>query len=90
MSDPALPPVVQYECPSCHLHLITWHRTGRRLEMFHKIGLWADFWTGAVRLICQSCQASTGVVPDELVGLLRDRLGIAAPVRDERRRTTSG
>jgi hypothetical protein len=58
--------------------------------MFHKIGLWADFWTGDVRLVCQSCQAATAVVPGELVSLLRDRLGIAAPVRDERRRSTLG
>jgi hypothetical protein len=90
MSDPASQPVVQYQCPSCHLHLITWDRGGRRIEMFHKIGLWADFWTGDVRLVCQSCQAATAVVPGELVSLLRDRLGIAAPVRDERRRSTSG
>jgi hypothetical protein len=49
------------------------------LEIFHKIGLWTDFWSGDVRLICQNCLGATDVLPARLVRLLRLRLGMALP-----------
>jgi hypothetical protein len=46
------------------------------VEIFHKIGLWQEFGTRNVRLICQSCLGATEVVPETLVFLLRDRYGL--------------
>jgi hypothetical protein len=65
-----------YVCPSCHLYLLAWDGPTKTVEMFHKIGLWEEFGTRAVRLICQSCLGATEVVPDALVNLLRERLGL--------------
>jgi hypothetical protein len=70
---------VQYVCPSCRLHLLSWTAATDRVEMFHKVALWADFWTGQVRLICQYCLGATEVLPDRLVELLRQRFGLYAP-----------
>jgi hypothetical protein len=53
--------------------------------MFHKVGLWSDFWTGHVRIICQYCLGATDVLPDELVSLLRERLGLGGYVPETRR-----
>jgi hypothetical protein len=69
----------QYVCPSCHLHLLAWTPHLKRVEMFHKVALWSDFWTGDVRMICQYCLGATDVLPAELVDLLRDRYGLYAP-----------
>jgi hypothetical protein len=65
-----------YVCPCCHLYLLAWDPPTRTLEMFHKIGLSADFWSGRVRLICQHCLGATDVLPDELVDLLRVRYAL--------------
>ncbi len=70
----------QYVCPSCHLHLLAWIRETDTIEMFHKVALWSDFWTGDVRLICQYCLGATDVLPDHLVDLLRSRYGLYAPM----------
>jgi len=67
-----------YVCPSCHLYLLAWDPPTRTLEMFHKIGLWADPWTGDVRLICQHCLGATDVLPTRLVSLLHERFGFPA------------
>jgi hypothetical protein len=53
--------------------------------MFHKIGLWADFWTGHVRIICQYCLGATEVIHGELVDLLRRRFGMPVPTAVEPR-----
>ena len=74
-----------YVCPSCHLYLLAWDPPTRSLEMFHKVGLWSDFWTGHVRMICQSCLGATDILPDELVLLLRERLGLGGYVPPARR-----
>jgi hypothetical protein len=73
-----------YVCPSCHLYLLTWDGPSRTVEIFHKIGLWEEFGTRHVRLICQSCLGATERVPDTLVDLLRDRFGLG-PTMDRRR-----
>ncbi len=73
-----------YVCPSCHLYLLTWDPPTETLEMFHKIGLWADFWTGDVRLICQYCLGATEVLPERLVALLRFRFCLATPLETNR------
>jgi hypothetical protein len=69
-------PSNHYACPSCHLHLLSWDGPSGTVEIFHKIGLWQEFGTRNVRLICQSCLGATEVVPETLVGLLRDRYGL--------------
>jgi Binding-protein-dependent transport system inner membrane component len=38
----------QYVCPSCRLHLLSWTTHTNTIEMFHKVALWSDFWTGDV------------------------------------------
>lgn len=73
-----------YVCPSCHLYLLTWDGPTKTVEIFHKIGLWEEFGTPHVRLICQSCLGATERVPDALVDLLRDRFGLG-PTMDRRR-----
>jgi len=65
-----------YVCPCCRLYLLVWDQPSRRIEMYHKVGLSADFWTGQVRLICQHCLGATDVLPDELVDLLRERFAL--------------
>jgi hypothetical protein len=70
---------VMYVCPSCRLHLLSWTKHTNHVEMFHKVALWSDFWTGQVRLICQYCLGATEVLPEILVDLLRDRFGLYAP-----------
>ena len=74
-----------YVCPSCHLYLLSWDPPTGTVEMFHKVGLWSDFWTGQVRLICQYCLGATDVLPDRLVRLLHDRFGLATPGVESRR-----
>jgi hypothetical protein len=65
-----------YVCPSCHLYLVQWDPPTKTIEMYHKVGLSADFWSGQVRLVCQHCLAASDVLPDELVDLLRDRFAL--------------
>ncbi len=65
-----------YACPSCHLHLLSWDSFSKTVEIFHKIGLWQEFGTRNVRLICQSCLGATEIIPDTLVSLLRERYGM--------------
>ena len=65
-----------YVCPSCHLYLLQWDPPSRTVEMYHKVGLSADFWSGHVRLICQHCLGATEVLPDELVDLLSERYAL--------------
>jgi hypothetical protein len=74
-----------YVCPSCHLYLLSWDPPTKSVEMFHKIGLWSDFWTGHVRMICQYCLGATEVLPDDLVELLHQRLGLGSHVTESRR-----
>ena len=69
----------QYVCPSCHLHLLSWTTHTNQIEMFHKVALWSDFWTGDVRLICQYCLGATEILPTPLVDLLRQRYGFHVP-----------
>ena len=69
----------QYVCPSCHLHLLSWTPHTGTIELFHKVALWSDFWTGDVRLICQYCLGATDILPAELVDLLRRRHGFYVP-----------
>ena len=69
----------QYVCPSCHLHLLSWSTHSNHIEMFHKVALWSDFWTGDVRLICQYCLGATEILPPRLVDLLRQRYGFHIP-----------
>jgi hypothetical protein len=76
----------QYICPSCHLHLLSWTPHTRHIEMFHKVALWSDFWTGDVRLICQYCLGATDVLPLTLVDLLRERYGFQVPQSTSSRR----
>lgn len=73
-----------YVCPSCHLYLLAWDSPTEMVEMFHKIGLWSDFWTGQVRLICQNCLGATEVLPARLVALLQQRLGLTVTVSPTR------
>jgi hypothetical protein len=70
---------VMYQCPMCRLQLVTWTPHLDHVEMFHKVALWSDFWTGDVRLICQYCLGATDVLPERLVDLLRQRFGLYAP-----------
>ncbi len=74
-----------YVCPCCHLYLLTWDPPTRTVEMFRKVGLSADFWSGHVRLVCQHCLAASGVLPDELVDLLRDRYALGGSTLTLRR-----
>ncbi|HEV8307540.1 MAG TPA: hypothetical protein VGW35_07710 [Methylomirabilota bacterium] len=74
-----------YVCPSCHLYLLAWDPPTQTVEMFHKIGLWADLWSGHVRMICQYCLGATEVLPEELVNLLRQRFGLGTPLFESRR-----
>jgi hypothetical protein len=46
------------------------------VEIFHKVGLWQEYGTRNVRLICQSCLGATEVIPERLVYLLGDRYGL--------------
>lgn len=69
----------QYVCPSCRLHLLSWSAHAETIDMYHKVALWADFWTGEIRLICQYCLGATEVLPARLVELLRRRYGLSAP-----------
>jgi hypothetical protein len=69
----------QYVCPSCRLHLLSWTTHTSTIEMFHKVALWSDFWTGDVRLICQYCLGATEILPAALVDLLRQRYGFYIP-----------
>jgi hypothetical protein len=78
-----------YVCPSCHLYLLSWDPPMRRVEMFHKIGLWADFWTGQVRMICQYCLGTTDTLPHDLVDLLGRQFGLSVPVAEPYRRPGS-
>jgi hypothetical protein len=71
-----------YVCPCCHLCLVTWDPPTGTLDIFHKIGLWTDFWTGDVRLICQSCLGATEVLPEALVTLLAERFGFPRPATE--------
>jgi hypothetical protein len=41
----------QYVCPSCRLHLLSWTTHTNTIEMFHKVALWSDFWTGDVLVL---------------------------------------
>lgn len=70
----------QYVCPSCRLHLLSWSPHAESIEMYHKVALWSDFWTGEIRLICQYCLGATEVLPARLVELLRRRYGLYAPI----------
>ena len=70
---------VQYVCPSCHLHLLSWIQHMDAVDMFHKVALWSDFWTGDIRLICQYCLGATEVLPGRLVDLLKRRYGFYVP-----------
>ncbi|HEV8311054.1 MAG TPA: hypothetical protein VGW35_25610 [Methylomirabilota bacterium] len=65
-----------YVCPSCHLYLVAWDGPTKTVEIFHKVGLWEEFGTRHVRLICQSCLGATERVPQALVDLLRERYGL--------------
>jgi len=76
----------QYVCPSCRLHLLSWTTHTNTIEMFHKVGLSADFWSGHVRLICQYCLAASDILPDELVDLLRERYALGGSSLTMRRR----
>jgi hypothetical protein len=69
-------PSNHYACPSCHLHLLSWDGPSQTVEIFHKIGLWQEFGTRNVRLICQSCLGATETIPEALVQLLRERHGL--------------
>ncbi|HEY7139831.1 MAG TPA: hypothetical protein VIE44_07025 [Methylomirabilota bacterium] len=69
----------QYVCPSCRLHLLSWTTHTNQIEMFHKVALWSDFWTGDVRLICQYCLGASEILPTPLVDLLRQRYGFQIP-----------
>ena len=80
----------QYVCPSCHLHLLSWTPHLDHVEMFHKVALWSDFWTGDVRLICQYCLGATEILPEHLVDLLRRRYGLYAPMPVPPRPATPG
>jgi hypothetical protein len=75
-----------YVCPSCHLYLLVWDPPTGTLEMFHKIGLWCDFWTGEIRLVCQHCLGTSDALPKRLVALLQARFGLPVGVA----RTHSG
>ncbi len=79
-----------YACPACHLHLLTWDAPTDSVEVYHKIGLWADFWTGQVRIICQYCLGATDVLPDRLVRLLCERYATPRPAFADRRDATAG
>lgn len=79
-----------YVCPACHLHLLTWDAPTDTIEVYHKIGLWADFWTGQVRIICQYCLGATDVLPDRLVRLLCARYTLPRPGSADRRETAAG
>ena len=56
-----------YVCPACHLYLVSWDGPTKTVEIFHKIGLWEEYGTPHVRLICQSCLGATERVPEALV-----------------------
>ena len=72
-----------FVCPSCHLYLVAWDAPTRTVEVFHKVGLWEEFGTRHVHLICQSCLGATERVPEALVELLRERFGMG-PSPDRR------
>lgn len=72
--------LTMYVCPSCRLHLLSWTPYSDTIEMFHKVALWSDFWTGDVRLICQYCLGATDILPARLVDLLRRRYGLQVPM----------
>ena len=73
----------EFVCPSCHLYLVAWDGPTKTVEIFHKVGLWEEFGTRHVRLICQSCLGATERVPEALVELLRERFGMG-PSPDRR------
>jgi len=88
MTDQApLQEPTRFDCLGCGQRLLSWDAARGRLEVHQRIGLWADYWTGAVRLVCRGCDGSTDVLPPALVEALRTRLGLAPPVRDERRQS---
>jgi hypothetical protein len=66
-----------YVCPACHLYLMAWDGPTKTVEIFHKFGLYEEFGTTHVRLVCQSCLGTTERVPEALVLLLRERYGMA-------------
>lgn len=68
-----------FVCPSCRLHLLVWDPPTGHVELFHKVGLWADFWSGQVRLVCQYCLGATEALPQRLVRLLRERMILPVP-----------
>ncbi len=74
-----------YVCPCCHLYLLAWDAPTGTLEMFHKVGLWSDIFTGQVRIVCQHCLGATEVVPERLVRLLYQRFGLGTPLPEPRR-----
>ncbi len=79
---------VQYVCPSCRLHLLSWTPHTNFIEMYHKVALWTDFWTGDVRLICQYCLGATEILPERLLTLLRQRFGLFSAIPSPERPTT--
>jgi len=83
---PPRPDPHHYVCPSCHLYLLAWDGPTKTVEIFHKVGLWEEFGTKYVRLICQSCLGTTERVPEKLVDLLRERFGMG-PSTERRPRT---
>lgn len=74
-----------YVCPCCHLYLLSWDPPTASVEMYHKVGLWTDSWTGKSRIVCQSCLGATDILPDRLVDLLYQRFGLGTPRRDAQR-----
>ncbi len=79
-------PSNHYACPSCHLHLLSWDGPSKTVEIFHKIGLWQEFGTPNVRLICQSCLGSTDIISEDLVDILRERYGLGLSTERQPRR----
>jgi hypothetical protein len=80
-----------YVCPSCHLYLVAWDGPTKTVEIFHKVGLYEEYGTHYVRLICQSCLGATERIPEDLLIVLRERYGMSTstdrrrPPRDEDR-----
>jgi hypothetical protein len=56
---------------------MAWDGPTKTVEIFHKFGLYEEFGTTHVRLVCQSCLGTTERVPEALVILLRERHGMA-------------
>jgi hypothetical protein len=81
-------PSNHFACPSCHLHLLSWDGSSKTVEIFHKVGLWQEFGSSNVRLICQSCLGATEVIPEDLVDILRDHYGLGLSTERQPRRRT--